>query len=208
MTLRMLEKMLLFLFPAAFVVVLVIGVSRMQTNAIDAQVTPVATTTSTPITPQVEQPVSTAGNGKNPAVGITNNTSAKKVTPRSDDDDEEEGGSSAPSTPTPAPQPAPTPTPTPAKQPTPTSATTQQYTGDSYRTPWGNVTVSITATNKKVTAIDTPSYPHSGPSVYAREELISQAIASGSANIQGVSGATYTSLAFAKSLESALAKIQ
>jgi hypothetical protein len=55
-----------------------------------------------------------------------------------------------------------------------------------------------------------PQIPNSPPSVYAEPYLVQQALALGTANIQGVSGATYTSLAFKSSLESALsqAKIQ
>jgi uncharacterized protein with FMN-binding domain len=78
-------------------------------------------------------------------------------------------------------------------------------TGQSYDTPWGPVTVSVKLSGGKIAAIDTPDYPDSGPSVDARSILIDQAIKAGNANIQGVSGATYTSLAFKRSLENALA---
>jgi hypothetical protein len=70
------------------------------------------------------------------------------------------------------------------------------------------VTVAITMQGGKLIAIDTPKYPDSPPSQYARSRLIAQALAAGSANIQGVSGATYTSLAFTRSLESALTQVK
>jgi hypothetical protein len=51
-----------------------------------------------------------------------------------------------------------------------------------------------------------PTIPNSPPSVYAEPYLVQQALSAGSANIQGVSSATYTSIAFKSSLESAIAK--
>ena len=81
-------------------------------------------------------------------------------------------------------------------------------TGKAYQTPWGNAVASITVKDGKVIAAAMPTVPNSPPSVYAEAFLVDQAIKSGSANIQGVSGATYTSLAFKSSLESALAEAQ
>lgn len=80
------------------------------------------------------------------------------------------------------------------------------FTGNPYQTPWGNAVASVTFTNGKVTAVDMPQVPNSPPSVEAKPFLISQALSSGGANIQGVSGATYASIAFKSSLESAIAK--
>lgn len=79
-------------------------------------------------------------------------------------------------------------------------------TGDAVETPWGNAVASITVKNGKIVAATMPSIPDSPPSVYAVPILIDQAVRAGSANIQGVSGATYTSIAFKASLESAIAK--
>lgn len=81
-------------------------------------------------------------------------------------------------------------------------------TGDAVETPWGNAVASITVKNGKIVAATMPSIPDSPPSVYAVPILIDQAVRSGSANIQGVSGATYTSLAFKTSLESAISKAE
>ena len=89
---------------------------------------------------------------------------------------------------------------------TPTQPTTATYTGTEYETPFGPVSVSITVSNKKITDVSTPTYPDSPPSVYAHDTLVQQALSTSSANIQGVSGATYTSLAFSRSLESAISK--
>lgn len=93
-----------------------------------------------------------------------------------------------------------------APPPTPTTPKTLEFTGATYQIPWGDVTVRITVTDKKITAISTPDYPNSEPSIYARPYLIEQALRTGNANIQGVSGATYASLAFEHSLESAITK--
>lgn len=83
---------------------------------------------------------------------------------------------------------------------------TSNFTGDSYQTPWGSAVASIVVKSGKVVAVEMPSVPPSPPSEYAVPYLIDQALKSGSANIQGVSGATYTSIAFKSSLESAIAK--
>lgn len=94
-----------------------------------------------------------------------------------------------------------------SKNSTPTpKPTTASYDGTVYETPFGPVGVTITVTNKKIVSVSTPTYPDSPPSQYAHDDLVSQALAANSANIQGVSGATYTSLAFSKSLESAISK--
>lgn len=80
------------------------------------------------------------------------------------------------------------------------------FTGQVFGTRYGNVGVSITIQNGKIVSVDTPSYPSSPPSVGARDSLLAQAISANSANIQGVSGATITSIAFQQSLESALSQ--
>ncbi|MFA5997687.1 MAG: FMN-binding protein [Candidatus Paceibacterota bacterium] len=86
------------------------------------------------------------------------------------------------------------------------SAKEVAFSGSPYKTQWGNAVASIKVTNGKITSVTMPTVPNSPPSVYAEPYLIAQALASGSANIQGVSGATVTSLAFKASLESAIAK--
>lgn len=97
--------------------------------------------------------------------------------------------------------PAPKPTPLPTKTSTGDSGT---FRGSAYQTPWGNAVASITVANGKITGVTMPQVPPSPPSEYAAPYLIQQALAAGSANIQGVSGATYTSIAFKSSLESAI----
>lgn len=80
------------------------------------------------------------------------------------------------------------------------------YKGKAFQTPWGSAIASVTVKDGKVIAATMPTVPNSPPSQYAEPYLVQQALSTGSANIQGVSGATYTSLAFKSSLESALAQ--
>lgn len=100
-----------------------------------------------------------------------------------------------------------TPAPTPTPTPTPKAISTAT-TGDAYRTPWGPVRVSIKATAGTLSDVQFIEIPDSPPSQFAGPQLVDQAIQAGAADIQGVSGATYTSLAFVHSLESALAKLK
>lgn len=88
----------------------------------------------------------------------------------------------------------------------PSGSVSGTFTGAAYQTPWGNAVASVTFTNGKITAVAMPQVPNSPPSVEAKPFLINQALKAGGANIQGVSGATYASIAFKSSLESAIAK--
>lgn len=85
-------------------------------------------------------------------------------------------------------------------------------TGDSVSTPYGPVQVKITVSASKITNVSTLSYPsndsHSQQiSEYAVPRLTQEAIAAGSANIDMVSGATYTSNGYIQSLQSALNQV-
>lgn len=89
---------------------------------------------------------------------------------------------------------------------TPSAGVSGTFTGNPFSTKWGNAVASITVTNGRITGVTMPQVPNSPPSIDAEPFLISQALAAGSANIQGVSGATVVSNAFISSLESAIAK--
>jgi uncharacterized protein with FMN-binding domain len=82
------------------------------------------------------------------------------------------------------------------------------FTGQDIQMPYGDVQVQITVKNGKivdVTALSLPSGGHSGRiSNFVAPILRSQALTAQSANIDGVSGATYTSQAYAASLQAAL----
>lgn len=105
-----------------------------------------------------------------------------------------------------------TPTPSAAAGTTKkTSTGTTTVTGDSVDTRWGPVQVQITVTNGKITAAQAVVFPQSNPrdqeiNAYAVPTLNQEAIAAGSASIDMVSGATYTSNGYIQSLQSALDK--
>ncbi|MEI8083104.1 MAG: FMN-binding protein [Actinomycetes bacterium] len=89
------------------------------------------------------------------------------------------------------------------------SATGKTYTGDSVQIRWGDVQVEATVADGKLTAVRATSYPDndrvsSQLSASAIPALEQQAVEAGSADIDGISGASYTSEAFAESLQSAL----
>jgi uncharacterized protein with FMN-binding domain len=91
------------------------------------------------------------------------------------------------------------------------SAGSKTVTGDSADTRYGPVQVKITVTNGKLTAVQAVDYPTNDPrdqeiNSYAIPQLNSEALAAGSAQIDTVSGATYTSEGYVTSLQSALDK--
>lgn len=103
----------------------------------------------------------------------------------------------------------------PAAVSTPTTtagATTKTITGDSIDTRFGPVQVRITVTNGKITSATAIDYPTDTPrdqqiNAYAIPTLNQEAVGSTTANINMVSGATYTSDGYLQSLQSALDKV-
>jgi uncharacterized protein with FMN-binding domain len=92
---------------------------------------------------------------------------------------------------------------------TPTTATTQSALGATITTRYGPVQVKVTVTASRitdVTAVKLPSQDAHSRSIaaYAAPKLRQEAITAGSARIDVVSGATYTSDGYAQSLQSAL----
>jgi len=117
--------------------------------------------------------------------------------------------STAAGTPAPAAATA-TPAPTPKRTPTPTVvAFSGNVTGPVVQTPFGDVQVRASLSNGKlvdVVALQTPSDRMRSQMIaqYAVPILRSEALASQSAQINAVSGATYTSEGYAQSLQAAL----
>lgn len=121
-------------------------------------------------------------------------------------------------TPTPTPTgtgPSTTPTPTPVTPPTtPKLTPTGQYKDGTYTGPvtdaiYGQVQVVATIKGGKLVDTNCPIYPNSGGhssevSQFALPQLRQEAIAAQSANVNIVSGATQTSLAYQQSLAAAL----
>jgi uncharacterized protein with FMN-binding domain len=88
------------------------------------------------------------------------------------------------------------------------TAASRTVAGPTVSTRWGPVQVQITVANGRltdVTAIQLPAGGRSGRISHQAEPILrSQALAAQSAAIDGVSGATYTSDAYARSLQAAL----
>jgi uncharacterized protein with FMN-binding domain len=84
-------------------------------------------------------------------------------------------------------------------------------TGAAWPTIYGPVQVKITVSGGKITAATAVEYPLNTPrdqqiNAYAIPQLNSETMAAGSAHIDTVSGATYTSQGYVGSLQSALDK--
>ena len=110
----------------------------------------------------------------------------------------------------------PTAKPTASAQPTtaptaaqPSGATNGSFTGDAVSMRYGIVQVKITVQNGKITdaqALQAPTGSNDRYTQMAVPRLREQTISAQSANIQGVSGASFTSYGWYKSLVSAIAK--
>ena len=91
------------------------------------------------------------------------------------------------------------------------AATAKTVTGTAADTMYGPVQVQITVKNGKVTAAQAVQYPQGSPrdqeiNSYAIPVLNQEAVSASSAQIDAVSGATYTSGGYVTSLQSALDK--
>ena len=89
------------------------------------------------------------------------------------------------------------------------STSAQTFTGTAAQTRFGPVQVKITVKNKKITNIEVVEYPSDNPkdqqiNSYALPVLNQEAISAQSAQIDSVSGATYTSDGYVSSLQSAI----
>ena len=115
-------------------------------------------------------------------------------------------------TPTPTPTPTKTATPVPTKTATPTptvNSVNGTFTGPVVNVNYGNVQVEITVSNGKITnvrALQAPSGRNDRYTNYALPLLKQQTLAAQSTNIQGASGASYTTYGWRKSLQGAMAK--
>jgi uncharacterized protein with FMN-binding domain len=103
-----------------------------------------------------------------------------------------------------------TPTTVATTAPPTTVASTRSATGPVVNYYFGTVSVKVTVSGSKITAVSIASLNDGGNprSQYIDQQalpmLVQQALAAQSANIQGVSGATYTSEGFYTSLAAAL----
>ena len=111
-----------------------------------------------------------------------------------------------------------TPTPTTstaagASPPTTAPVGPKTAVGQAVNYSWGVLAVQVTVTGSKLTNVSIASLDDGGnPRSQSIDQqsipvLVQQAMQAQSANIQGVSGASYTSAGFAQSLQSALTKL-
>jgi uncharacterized protein with FMN-binding domain len=118
-------------------------------------------------------------------------------------------------TPTPSASPSAATNASPSTSPSPTTSSgstanaAKTYTGSVASTRWGNVQITITVTDGKITDVAVPVYPsenHKDQEInaYALPVLRQETLAAQSANIDTVSGATVTSDGYLQSLQSAL----
>jgi uncharacterized protein with FMN-binding domain len=107
----------------------------------------------------------------------------------------------APATTAPSKKPATTPT---TQAPTKSSAPSGDFTGSDESTNYGDVQVQITVANGKITAANDVQQPSDSIGSNAVSQLNSEVLTAQSANIQAVSGATYTSNGYIQSLQSAV----
>ncbi len=90
-----------------------------------------------------------------------------------------------------------------------TSGAATSYTGSAASTRWGDVQVSITVTNGKITDVAVPVFPSNNGrdqeiNAYALPLLRQETLTAQNANINTISGATVTSKGYLQSLQSAL----
>jgi uncharacterized protein with FMN-binding domain len=96
---------------------------------------------------------------------------------------------------------------------TPKASTSRTVVGPQVNYSWGVLSVSVTVSGTKITKVGIASLDDGGNprsqsiDQYSIPELEQQAVAAQSANIQGVSGASYTSAGFKQSLQAALQQL-
>lgn len=100
---------------------------------------------------------------------------------------------------------------TQTQSPTPVAKSAGKFAGDTSYTRWGPVQVQVTVSDGKITDVSTLQYPNGdrrslGISNQVIPWLQQEVLKVQSANISGISGATYTSNGFKASLASALQK--
>jgi uncharacterized protein with FMN-binding domain len=99
---------------------------------------------------------------------------------------------------------APATTVKPVAPATTPAAAAKTYTGPSENTQYGPVEVEITVKSGKITSAADVAQPGDSIAQNAASELNSEVVSAQSADVQAVSGATYTSDGYLKSLQSAV----
>lgn len=163
---------------------------------------PASSTTTDAATTTTATPSQSADTTQSAPATKSANTTTKTVTP------------SKSATPTATPSKSATPSASATPTPTQTKSTTTKsvsgtFTGDAINVGYGIVQVQITVNNGKITdaqAVQAPNGRNDRWTQMAVPQLRQKTLAAQSANITGVSGASYTSYGWYKSLVSALSK--
>lgn len=159
-------------------------------------IAPKATTTKKKKVTKKKVAVAVAKTSTKTATTTTSNSNSTANTPAAN--------TPAATTPAPAKSTAPAPAPVPA-----TKKVSGTFTGGVVNVNYGNVQVQITVVDGKITdaqALQAPTGRSDRYTAYAVPILRSQTLAAQGSNIQGASGASYTSYGWYTSLQSALAK--
>ena len=178
----------------------VVGVVSYNPPQLSASIAPAGTTPA----PQESTPTSTQPVAQTPAQPTPTTTNTKKASTKSSSTASQSQNQT-------------TTTQEVTSSPTPVATTKQSsgisgtFKGDTSQTRWGPVQVEITVTNGKITDVSTLQYPNGDrKSLNISSRVIpwlqEETLQVQSANISGISGATYTSIGFQNSLASALQK--
>ena len=147
-----------------------------------------ASKTTKPAAPKASP---TMSESTTPTVPVTTPTRSMPIT------------TTAPATKSPTKKPTSTPTPTATKSSAP-AAPSGTFTGSNEGTNYGPVQVQITVADGKITAANDVQQPSDSIASNAVSQLNGEVLQAQSANIQAVSGATYTSQGYISSLQQAV----
>jgi uncharacterized protein with FMN-binding domain len=165
-------------------------------------VTPVAAS-SAPAGLSVSAPPSPTASAPAPASASPSKT-AKKAAPKASPSPTRTHPTTPATTAPPSKKPTTAPAaPAPTKSSAP-AAPSGTFTGQNESTNYGPVQVQITVSNGKITAANDVQQPSDGIAANAVSQLNSEVLTAQSANIQAVSGATYTSNGYIGSLQQAV----
>lgn len=188
----------------------VVGVVSYNPPQLNATIAPAGTQ------PQPQPQTSSQTSSKTPSQNSTQAAAQTPAQPTPTTSNTKKVSTKSPST-TSQSQNQTTPTQEATSSPTPVATTKQSsgisgtFKGETSQTRWGPVQVEITLTNGKITDVSTLQYPNgdrrsSNISSRVIPWLQEETLQVQSANISGISGATYTSIGFRNSLASALQK--
>ena len=176
----------------------VVGVVSYNPPQLNATIAPAGATPQ----PQTSTQTTTQNNKQTPAQPAPTSSSSKKASSKTTTTTTQTQNQNTQEV---------TASPTPVATTKQSSGITGTFKGDTSQTRWGPVQVEITLTNGKITDVTTLQYPNGDrKSMNISSRVIpwlqEETLQVQSANISGISGATYTSTGFQSSLASALQK--